>query len=59
MIHGSLGQFVSAVEDTIVKVTNNNVKRMLQLCAEFRFQDLTAQLSPFRASRDFKKAAEA
>jgi hypothetical protein len=52
-------EFVSALEDTTVKVTNNNFKGLLELCEEFRFQDLRARLSQFRASEDLKKDTEA
>jgi hypothetical protein len=37
-----------------VKVTEKNFKGLLQLCEKFRFRDLAAQLSQFRASEDFK-----
>jgi hypothetical protein len=47
------------LEVTTVKVTNNNFKGLLQHCEEFRFRDLTARLSQFQASEDFKKDAEA
>jgi hypothetical protein len=43
-------EFVSALEDTTVKVTNNNVKGLSRLCEEFGFRDLSAQLSHFRES---------
>jgi hypothetical protein len=52
-------EFVSALEGTTVKVTNNNIKGLLQLCEAFRLQDLAAQLSQFRASEDFKNHTEA
>jgi hypothetical protein len=52
-------EFVSALDDMTVKVTNNNVNGLLQLSEEFRFRDLAAQLSQFRSSKDFKKEAEA
>jgi hypothetical protein len=42
-----------------VKVINNNFKGLSQLCEEFRFRDLTSQLSQFPASEAFKKDAEA
>jgi hypothetical protein len=52
-------EFVSALEGTIVNVTNNNFKGLSQLSEEFHFRDLTTQLSQFRASENFKKDAEA
>jgi hypothetical protein len=52
-------EFVSALEGMTVKVTNNNFKGLLQLCEEFRFGDLKAQLSQFGVSENFKKNAEA
>jgi hypothetical protein len=45
-------EFVSALEGTTVQVTNNNFKALSQLCKEFRFRDLAAQLSQFRESGD-------
>jgi hypothetical protein len=35
-------EFVSALEATTMKVTNNNFKGVLRLCEEFRFQDVAA-----------------
>jgi hypothetical protein len=52
-------EFVLALENTTVKVTNNNTKGLSQLCEEFCFRDLAAQLSEFRTSEDFKKDTEA
>jgi hypothetical protein len=54
---GDLRDFVSALEGTTVKVTNNNFKGLSQLCEEFHFRDLAAQLSQFRNSADFPKDA--
>jgi hypothetical protein len=42
-----------------VKVTNNNIQGLSQLCEEFCFGDLAAQLSQFPASQNFKKDGEA
>jgi hypothetical protein len=50
-------EFVSALDCTTVKVTNNNFKGLLQLCDEFHFRDLSVQLSQFRKSRDFEEDA--
>jgi hypothetical protein len=50
-------EFVSALEGRTVKVTNNNFKGLSELCDEFRFRDLSAQLSQFRESGDFKEDA--
>jgi hypothetical protein len=50
-------EFVSALEDTTVKVTNNNFRGLTQLCEEFHFQDLAGQVSQFRDSSDFKEDA--
>jgi hypothetical protein len=52
-------KFVSALKGTTVKVTKNNFKGLSQLCEEFHFRGLAAQLSQFQASEDFKKDAEA
>jgi hypothetical protein len=43
-------QFVSALEGTTVTVTNNNFKGLFELCEEFRFRELRAQLSQFQES---------
>jgi hypothetical protein len=51
-------EFVSALEGTTVKVTNNNIKGLLQLSDEFRFRDLITRLSQFRSSEVFKKDPE-
>jgi hypothetical protein len=45
--------FVSALEDTTVKVTNNNFKELLQLCEKFRFRELAGQALQFRESGNF------
>jgi hypothetical protein len=52
-------EFVSALEGTMVKVTNNNFSALSQLCEEFHFRDLAAPLSQFRPSEDFKEDTEA
>jgi hypothetical protein len=51
-------EFVSLLEGTTVKVTNNNFRGLSQLCDKFGFRDLAGQLSQFGASDDFKKEAE-
>jgi hypothetical protein len=43
------------VEGSVVKIKNDNFRALSQLCDEFGFQDLAAQLSEFRASDDFKE----
>jgi hypothetical protein len=43
-------ELVSALEGLTVKVANNNIKGLWQLCEEFRFRDLAGQLSQFRES---------
>jgi hypothetical protein len=48
-------EFVSALEGTTATITNNNFKGLSQLCEEFRFRDLAAQLSDFRNSGNFKE----
>jgi hypothetical protein len=45
--------FVSALKGTTVTVTNNNFKGLSKLCEEFRFRDLSTQLSQFRESGNF------
>jgi hypothetical protein len=47
--------FVSALEGIDINITNHNFKGLSQLCDEFGFRDLTAPLSQFRESEDFKK----
>jgi hypothetical protein len=46
-------KFVSALEGTQVKIRNSNFKALSQLCEEFGFRDLAAQLSQFRESGNF------
>jgi hypothetical protein len=50
-------EFVSALQGTPVKVTSNNFEGLSQLCEEFHFRDLSAQLSQFRQFVDFKEDA--
>jgi hypothetical protein len=50
-------QFVSALEDKDVEVTNVNFGGLSLLCDEFRFEGLSERLSAFRQSADFKEAA--
>jgi hypothetical protein len=52
-------EFVAALEDTTLKVTNSNFRGLSQLCEEFRFRDLAGWLSQFCASEDFKNDTEA
>jgi hypothetical protein len=49
--------FVSALDGTRVKITNNNFQALMQLCEEFEFGELGVQLSQFRESDDFKEDA--
>jgi hypothetical protein len=46
---------VAAVAGTAVTIKNNNFRGLSQLCAEFGFGDLAAQLSQFRDSGDLKE----
>jgi hypothetical protein len=48
-------EFVSALQNTAVKITNNNFEGLSRLCDEFGFRDLVGRLSEFRASADFKE----
>jgi hypothetical protein len=57
--YGRLPGIRLGLEGTTVKVTNNNFKGLSQLCETFRFRDFVAQFSQFRASKDFKKGADA
>jgi hypothetical protein len=50
-------EFISALEGTTVKVTNTNSRGLSQLCEEFRFRDLSAQVLQFRESVDVKEEA--
>jgi hypothetical protein len=50
-------EFASAVEGTAVVINNDNFIGLLRLCKEFRFRDLTAQISQFLNSDDFKEEA--
>jgi hypothetical protein len=50
-------EFVSALQDTTVKVTNKNFKELSLLCEEFRFRDLGAQLSQFLESGNLTEDA--
>jgi hypothetical protein len=51
--------FASALNGKAVTITNKNFRGLLQLCEEFRFHGLAAQLSQFRLSDDFNDAAAA
>jgi hypothetical protein len=50
-------QFMSALDGTPEKINNENFRGLSQSCEEFVFQDLSAQLSQFRKSDDFKEQA--
>jgi hypothetical protein len=50
------GEFVSALEGNPVKITNDNIKGLSELCDEFGFVDLASAVSQFRDSDDFKEA---
>jgi hypothetical protein len=47
-------EFVSVLEDQTVTITNANFRGLSRLCDEFRFRDLSGQLSRFRESGEFK-----
>jgi hypothetical protein len=50
-------EFVSALQGTTVKVTNNNFKGLSLLCDEFHFTDFTTTVTQFKSSSDFKEDA--
>jgi hypothetical protein len=50
-------EFVSVLEGADVTIKNNNFRSLSQLCDEFRFRELAAQLSRFRESGDFNEDA--
>jgi hypothetical protein len=50
-------QFVSALEDQDVEVTNANFGGLSLLSDEFRFESLSERLSAFRQSADFKEVS--
>jgi uncharacterized coiled-coil protein SlyX len=52
-------EFIEAIEDKAVDVTNQNVSGLSQLCNEFGFQRLLSKISSFRASPEFKDSADA
>jgi hypothetical protein len=52
-------EFISALEGTTVKVTNNNFNALMELFLELRFHDLGAQFIQFHASANLKNDAEA
>jgi hypothetical protein len=54
---GTFENFVAALEGKTVTIRNENFSGLSRLCDEFRFQDLSTQLSQFRESGDFKEEA--
>jgi hypothetical protein len=50
-------QFVLALEDKAIEVTNVNFSRLSLLCNEFRFAALSERLSAFRQSADFAEVS--
>jgi hypothetical protein len=50
-------EFVSALEGATLTIKNNNFRAISQLCDEFRFRDLAAELSRFQESSDFNEDA--
>jgi hypothetical protein len=50
-------QFVSALEEKNVEVTNGNIDGLSMLCDEFCFFGLSERLSAFQQSADCKKVA--
>jgi hypothetical protein len=52
---GDFREFVSALRNTTVKITNNNFTGLSQLCDEFGFRDLVERLSEFRAAKHLKE----
>jgi hypothetical protein len=49
-------EFISALEGHAINITNTNYTELHRLCAEFGFAELSAKLSEFRPSIDFKEA---
>jgi hypothetical protein len=45
---GAFQDFVAALEDKPVTITNDNLSGLSRLCDEFRFRDLGTRLSQFR-----------
>jgi hypothetical protein len=51
-------EFVSALEDKEVNITNTNFRGLERLCTEFGFHDFSAKLSHFRPSIDIEGSSE-
>jgi hypothetical protein len=51
---GDFRTFVSALEEALVPITNDNMGGLSRLCEEFHFGALAERLSQFRESDDFK-----
>jgi chromosome segregation ATPase len=52
-------EFISALEGNAINITDTNFTELQRLCDEFSFQELSAKLSEFRSSMDFKEAEDA
>jgi hypothetical protein len=48
-------EFLSALEGNAINITDTNFTELHQLCEEFGFSELTAKLSEFCPSMDFKE----
>jgi hypothetical protein len=51
--------FLSALDNSTLRITNGNFRGLSLLCEEFAARPLSAQLSQFRSSADFKDEATA
>jgi hypothetical protein len=52
-------EFLSALEGNAINITDTNFTELRQLCEEFDFSELSAKLSEFRPSMDFKETEDA
>jgi FtsZ-binding cell division protein ZapB len=52
------GEFVSALEENVINITNTNFTEFHRLCDEFAFSEIAAKLSEFRPSMDFKEVED-
>jgi hypothetical protein len=52
-------EFLSALEGNAINITDTNFRELDRLCEEFGFSELTAKLSEFRPSMDFKETEDA
>jgi uncharacterized coiled-coil protein SlyX len=51
-------QFIEGIEGKAIKVTNQNILSLTQLCDEFGFQTLSLKVSAFRNSSEFRGSAD-